>query len=67
MVQYFNFVNSIRQSEYIIASSKYELDVHFRKWSYLRKRIVDRHFGLILLYFAVCYLILSQIKKTKSC
>ena len=36
MVQYFNLVNSTRQSEYFIAKKKHELDVHFRKWSYLR-------------------------------
>ena len=36
MAQYFNFVNSIRQSKYFIAKKKYELDAHFRKWSYLR-------------------------------
>ena len=36
MAQYFNFVNSIRQSEYFIAKKKHELDVHLRKWSYLR-------------------------------
>ena len=31
MTQCFNFVNSIRQSEYFIAKKKHELDVHFRK------------------------------------
>ena len=36
VVQYFNLVNSIRQSEYFIAKSEYELHVHFSKWSYLR-------------------------------
>ena len=36
MVQYFNLVNSIRQSEYFTAKKKHELDVHFQKWSYLR-------------------------------
>ena len=36
MAQCFNFVNSIRQSKYFIAKKKHELNVHFRKWSYLR-------------------------------
>ena len=41
MVQYFNLVNSIRQSEFFIAKSKHELDVNFRKWSCANTSWID--------------------------
>ena len=35
MVQYFSLLNSIKQSEYVIAKNKNKLGLHFRKWGQL--------------------------------
>ena len=33
MIQYFNIVTSVKNSEYLIAKRKNKLEAHFRKWS----------------------------------
>ena len=35
MLQYFNLINLVKQSEYIIAKQNNKLSVHFKKWKLL--------------------------------